>query len=207
MFHRLQHLFSIQLLCTIAILFSLSACGPRYLRDGDDDDFESSAMSTKLDKKDLKKLFDKNLASLLKHKIVKTWKNKSRDGQEVNIAVLDIDNNTSEKIGSALNALLGKFETKLVNEGEVVVVDKKRQDKMIQEVYKQKNKEFDPQRVAQFGRQLGVQYVITGKIESVTEKNDDGKRVQYSLFMQVIEVETSAIRWQEEAEVMKGIAD
>ncbi len=52
-----------------------------------------------------------------------------------------------------------------------------------------------------------MQYVITGKIESVTEKNEDGKRVQYSLFMQVIEVETSAIRWQEEAEVMKGIAD
>ncbi len=145
MFYRL---LSIQLLCVITILLSLSACGPRYLRDGDDEDFESSAMSTKLDKKDLKKLFDKNLASLLKHKIVKTWKNKSRDGQEVNVAVLEIDNNTSEKIGSALNALLGKFETKLVNEGEVIVVDKVRQNQMIEEVYKQKNKEFDPQRVA-----------------------------------------------------------
>jgi uncharacterized protein (TIGR02722 family) len=194
-------------LLALLIAFSISACGPSYVRSGENEDFEQNAMSTKLDKMDLQKLFDANLKSLLKHKIVKTWKDKNRDGQDVTLAIFDITNNTSEKIGSSLSTLLGKFETQLINEGEVVVIDKKRQESLIQEIIAQQGGAFDSQKAAQYGKQLGVQYVLTGKIESVTEKNEDGKRVQYTLFMQLIEVETSAIRWQSESEAMKGIVE
>ena len=61
------------------------------------------------------------------------------------------------------------------------------------------------QRVAKVGRQLGAQYFLTGKIYSITEKSEDSGRVQYFLFMQIIEVETGAIRWQKESKALKGI--
>ena len=52
--------------------------------------------------------------------------------------------------------------------------------------------------VQRFGRMLGVKYIFTGKITSVDERLNKVRRVQYSLFLQVIEVETGAIRFQGE---------
>ena len=48
------------------------------------------------------------------------------------------------------------------------------------------------------GRQLGAAYFVTGRITSVDEKLSDIRRLQYSLFLQVLEVETGLVRWQHE---------
>ena len=51
----------------------------------------------------------------------------------------------------------------------------------------------------------GVDYYLTGKLQSTDERLNKERRVQYSLFMQVIEVETSAIEFQKSIERSKGI--
>ena len=101
--------------------------------------------------------------------------------------------------------MLSKFETRLVNSGYVTVVSHENQRGLVEELKKQQSAAFDPDKASQLGRQLGVQYFITGKVYDAAEKSGNERRVQYFMFMQALEVETGAIRWQNEANLTKGL--
>ena len=113
-------------------------------------------------------------------------------------------NETSEHIDASLDTLLSKIETDLVNELAVDVVSHENQPDLIAEVKRQQSSAYDPTRLAKYGRQLGAQYFVTGKIYDVTEYAGDERRVQYSMFMQVIEVETGRVAFQNESNITKA---
>ena len=59
--------------------------------------------------------------------------------------------------------------------------------------------------MSEIGKNLGAKYLITGKVSGNDERSEDMRRVQYFLFLQVIDVETSAIKWQRKTYVTKAI--
>jgi hypothetical protein len=101
--------------------------------------------------------------------------------------------------------LLSQIETKMVNSGAVNVVSRERQSEMVAEAQMQNSDLFDPATAARLGAQLGAKYYITGKLTSNEERLNDVRRVQYSLFIQVIEVETSLVKFQFTSERSKAI--
>ena len=189
----------------LSLALSLVACGPSFVRGSENPEIDEYAMSTGIDKKDLEKLFDENAESLMKSAAMSRWKTLAREGKEAKVAIFRVKNETSEHIDSQLQALLSKFETQLVNSGEVTVVSREQQDMLIEELRKQQGAAFDPNNTAALGRQLGAQFLLTGKVYDSAEKTGDEKRTQYFLFMQVVEVETGAVRWQNEANLTKGL--
>jgi hypothetical protein len=64
---------------------------------------------------------------------------------------------------------------------------------------------FDPKNIAEYNRQLGAKYYLTGKVFSSDERTEDGRRVQYFMFMQLIEVATSGVLWQNKAALTKAL--
>ncbi len=193
----------------VALTASLAACSgkPAYVRGSENPDLDEATMSTGLDKKDLENLFAQNSKSLLESGAMRRWRDMSREGKEPRLAIFPVRNETSEHIDSQLQALLSKFETDLVNSGYVTVVSYENQGALVEEIKKQQSAAFDPEKTAQLGRQLGVQYFITGKVYDSAEKSGEERRVQYFLFMQAIEVDTGAIRWQNEANLTKGLVN
>lgn len=201
--YSLRYLIAHSLL--VVALSTQYACGPRYLRSGESSDFENAAMSTRLDRKDLESMFKEATQSLSKAGLMRHWKALSRDGQQATLAVLSIANETSEHVDTSMMTLVKKMETTLINDGVVTVLSRSNQPALLKELKKQGQTAFDQARIAVMGRQLGAQYLLTGKLYDITEKSLNGRRVQYFLFMQVIEVETGAIRWQMEVERLKGV--
>ena len=57
----------------------------------------------------------------------------------------------------------------------------------------------------QIGKQIGAKYYVTGKITSADERLKKERRVQYSLFLQVIEIETGMIKFQFTSERTKSV--
>ena len=57
---------------------------------------------------------------------------------------------------------------------------------------------YDTRTAQRAGRQLGAQYFVTGRITGVDEKLSNVRRLQYSLFLQMLEVETGLVKWQNE---------
>ena len=160
----------------IGILITCLGCGPTYVRDTDVEDLDVSAMSTGLDRADLDRLFAENLESLFGSGLAKSWASQS-GGEQPALAMIPFLNETSEHIDSQLEALLTKLETQLINQGDVMVL-------------------ADPEK---------ARFVLTGKAYDAAEKTSDARRVQYFLFMQIVDKNTGAIRWQNEAAITKAL--
>jgi hypothetical protein len=189
-----------------AVVLALSAVGcggaTEVVRDTHDPAIDNAALSTGLDKDDIQRMLSECLNNLRTAPVMEQWR--ARGGGET-VAVFPFANSTSEHIEPALDAILSEAETWLVESGTVTVISRERQTQMIREVEGERNPVFNPAHVAQYGRQLGARYYVTGKVQTADERTEDVRRVQYFLFMQVIEVETSAIRWQHKAYVTKMI--
>lgn len=188
----------------LSLILALAAlgCGPSYVRGTEEPGLDAYAMSTGLDKVDLEKLLDENMKSLLASAVVAKWK---ESGEPPIVSIFPVANETSEHIRDQLDALLSKVETQFINGGIATVVDRAQQEALIEEVRKQQGADFDPGNSTEVGRQLGAKYFLTGKVYDSAERTDGEKRVQYFLFMKIVEVETGVVRWQNEANLTKGL--
>lgn len=190
----------------IPMLLAAGACGPKAIRGGegtDNPNLDNAAMSTTLDRVDIEDLVSKNLNAMMGSP---WW---ARDvqgaGEPPIVAIWPIKNATSEHIDDQMLQLLSSIETTFVNSGAVSVVSRERQAEMAAEVGVQNTAAFDPATAAQLGKQLGAKYYVTGKLTSTDERIKKERRLQYTLFLQVIEVETSLIKFQYESERTKAI--
>ncbi len=188
-------------LCACVASASL-ACGPEVVRGANDPSIDAHALSTGLDKDDIQRALRETLDNLRAAPVMNEWR---VTHPSPNVAIFPFQNSTSEHIDSMLDALLGEAETWLVDSGTVQVLSRERQNQMIREVEGQQNAVFNPSNAAKYGKQLGARYFITGKVSGNDERTADMRRVQYFLFLQVIDVETSAIKWQRKAYITKAV--
>ncbi|MBK7578913.1 MAG: penicillin-binding protein activator LpoB [Myxococcales bacterium] len=183
-------------------LVALAGCGsPQAVRGEQVAGLDDEAMSTGLDKRDLQKMLQENMKALQASAVIQRWQKENRP----TLAVMPLRNETSEHVDAALESLLSDIETTLVNAGHVQVVSLERQPQLIEEVRRQYSDAFDPQAVARWGKQIGAKYFITGKVFSADERQDEERRVQYFLFLQVIDAETGAIQFQHKSSLTKAI--
>jgi len=76
---------------------------------------------------------------------------------------------------------------------------------MVAELGIQQGATFDPASAGRLGKQLGAKYYVTGKLGAVAERLKDMRRMQYNLFIQILDVETSMLKFQNEAVRSKAL--
>lgn len=175
-------------------------CAPRALRGGpgtDQPQLDQPALSTILDREDIRWLTEQTREALLDSAF---WQRDVQGASEKPLfAIWPIENRTTQHLGDQMTTLLSSLETSLVNSGDVLVVARSRQQELADEIGVQQGAMFDPSRARSMGRQLGAEYFLTGKLTAVDERLEGTRRVQYTLFIQVIEVETGLVTFQNEA--------
>jgi PBP1b-binding outer membrane lipoprotein LpoB len=202
--HRLSLLLPILPLATLAVL-ATGCASKEYVRGSDHPGIDSSAMSTGLDKDDIERSLQTLLNQMRAAPIMDEWRIKAGQNDRQTVAIAPFINETSEHIDPQLDAMLSETETWLVNAGIVRVISGERQNDMIRQVEGAQHPVFDPRHIPQYGKQLGVKFYVTGKVGSSDERTEDARRVQYFIFMQVIDTETSEIRWQQKAYITKAV--
>ena len=194
-------------LLLIAASVVLAGCGgPKAVRGGAGTDnlkLDQAAMSVKLDRADIEYLVSENIKALSSSILWNVTIEKAEKPPVV--AIWPVQNATSQHIEDQMATLLSSIETYLVNSGDVRVVSRERQQKLVNELRLRQSDIYDPQTIGTFGRQLGAQYFVTGKISSVEERLQKTRRVQYSLVLQVLEVETGLVSFQNEATRSKAL--
>jgi hypothetical protein len=146
-------------------------------------------------------MLHENMEALQKSAVVRRWEQEKGP----TVAVLPLRNETTEHVDSALDALLSDIETTLVNAGHVRVISLEQQPQLREEVRRQYSDGFDPAHIARWGKQVGARYIVTGKVFSNDERSQDERRVQYFMFIQVLDVETSDILFQNKTAVTKAL--
>jgi hypothetical protein len=192
---RVLSFFGLSFSCLVA-----TGCGKEVIRGSQDPSIDSAAMSTGLDKADIQRMLKETLDALRAAPVMMEWRQKG--GREV-VAVFPYRNETSEHIDPQLQAALSETETWLIDSGVVTVVSRERQSQIIADVEGQQSPVFNPNNASRYGKQLGARYYITGKVQASDERLEGERRVQYFLFMQVIELETGVIKWQHKSYVSK----
>ena len=195
-------LLALLLLTTVASL----ACAPRAMRGGDgteNPNMDQPAMSTTLDRADIDYLVTQNLDGLYDSRF---WTREIASAAKPPImAIWPIENATSEHLEDQMLTLLSSIETSLVNSGEVQVVAKARQDELAREIGVQQGAIYNPSQAAKLGKQLGAAYFVTGKLTAVDERIQKTRRLQYSLFLQILELETGLVKFQFETTRSKAL--
>ncbi|MFZ5893082.1 MAG: penicillin-binding protein activator LpoB [Myxococcota bacterium] len=193
---------SLVLPLTLLVFPVLVDCGgPRAVRGEDVAGLDDQAMSTGLDKRDLDKLLHQNMQAMQTSAVVQRWNKEDRP----QVSVVPLRNETSEHIDSALDALISEIETTLVNAGHVRIISMMDQPKLVEEIKRQYSGAFDPSKVAGWGKQVGAKYIVTGKVFSSDERQAGERRVQYFMFIQVLDVETGEILFQHKSGLTKAI--
>lgn len=189
--------------CITVVTSSITGCAsPRAVRGSETPGLDNAAMSTSLDRKDLERALKISMEALRTSSLMVRWQAENRP----TVGVLPISNETSEHIGGALDALMTEIESQLVNFAPVRVVSLEGQDALIEEIrHQQTSGAFDPAETARWGRQLGVRYIVSGKVFSTDERTEDARRVQYYLFIRAVSVETGEILFQNQAPITKAI--
>jgi hypothetical protein len=192
-------------LCALLLLPGVLACAPQVMRGGEgtaNPDLDRPALSVKLDREDINFL----VADYLKHlEASRFWQQTVEQADRPLVAIWPITNQTSQHIDDQMATLLSSIETALVNTGDVRVIDRARQQDLVREIGMQQGAAYDPSSAQRLGRQLGVAYFFTGRISAVDETLSRIRRVQYSLFLQVIQVETGIIEFQNEVTRSKAV--
>jgi penicillin-binding protein activator len=190
----------------VAVASVAGGCASReYVRGSDEPGIDQPAMSTGLDKDDIERTLQKLLNELREAPVMTEWRVKAGQNDKQTVAIAPFINETSEHIDPQLDVMLGETETWLQGSNVVRVVSHERQADMIREVEGAQHPVFDPRHIPQYGKQLGVKFFITGKVGAADERTENARRVQYFIFMQVIDTETSEIRWQQKAYITKAI--
>lgn len=188
------------LLCA-ALLAGACSSGPRAVRGSDEPGLDYHAMSTGLDRRDLQQMMKENMEAMRRSAVVQRWQQEDRPA----VTVLPIQNETSEHIESALNALISDVETELINWGAVKVISLQSQQQMMEEIRRQYSSGFDQAQIAHWGKQIGARYFVTGKVYTTDERVEDQRRVQYYMFLQVLNVETGEILFQNKVNTTKAM--
>lgn len=185
---------------------TLSGCVAQASRGGpgtENPDMDRPAMSVTLDRDDITYLVNDYLGRLENSAF---WQDTVRGAKKQPVvAIWPIQNATTQHIEDQMMTLQSSIETALVNTNSVTVVDRSRQFDLANEIGIQQGAPFDKSSAQKLGRQLGAKYFFTGKITSVDERLNNTRRLQYSLFLQVIEIETGVIRFQNEVTRSKAL--
>jgi penicillin-binding protein activator len=187
---------------SVCMLVGLVGCGgPKAVRGDEVAGLDDQAMSTGLDRRDLQKMLHENMQALQTSAVVKSWEGENKPA----VAVIPLRNETSEHIDSSIDALLADIETTLVNAGHVRVISMEQQPALVEEIKRQYSGAFDQSQIAGWGKQVGARYVVTGRVYSNDERQSGERRVQYFMFIQVLNVETGEILFQHKTAVTKAI--
>ena len=179
----------------------LAGCsGPEFTRASEDPEIEDPALSTRLDRKDLDLAVSAWVDELSRSAFVKEL-----PPRKPSIAILVIENATSEHISGALEALLSSAETLLVQSGLFSVVDNTTlmRDAVLAERLRDAGDAVDPATAAALGKEYGIEYFVSGRVWDTAEKTDDVRRVQYHLFLRVTDVATLRVMHQTQVDVTK----
>jgi hypothetical protein len=180
---------------------ALAGCsGPEFSRASEEPEIEDPALSTRLDGKDLDLALSAWVDELTRSDFIQ-----GLPPRKPSIAILAIENATSEHISGALDTLLSSAETHLVQSGLFSVVDNTTlmRDAVLAERLRDAGDAVDKETAAALGKEYGIEYFVSGRVWDTAEKSNDVRRVQYHLFLRVTDVATLRVMHQSQVDVTK----
>jgi uncharacterized protein (TIGR02722 family) len=118
-----------------------------------------------------------------------------------------IDNRTTEHIDT--KGFTDKLDVALLKTGKVKLVNKDQRENVEKEVGYSDSAKVDPATRIQFGKQIGAEFMLTGRFTSIDRKEPKeirlrkGRLLYYQLSLELTNLTTNQIEWKDEVEILR----
>lgn len=174
----------------------IQGCGPKaFTKGGYDDPNKVILLDDKFGENDMQLISNQLVDSLSKSdKIAKL-------SQPPVVMVGRVRNRTSEHID--VKSITDKIRTALIKSGKFRFADKEAREELAEEYEYQGGKFVDKKSAKGAGKQIGVDFLITGDVASNVQEVGKDKVVYYKTTLNLINLETNIIEWSDEKEIRK----
>lgn len=188
--------------CIVVTLFSgffalgLFGCGPKAFVKGNYDDVnKENLLNDSWSETDMQKAVADLVGNLLAHPTISTAK------KPPVVMVTNLQNKTSEHIDT--QSIMDMVRVELMNGGKVSFVDKDARQDVAEEYNYQNSGMVADESKKGPGGQVGADYFINGRIDSIVQEVGKDKSVYYKLTLNLTNLKTNVMAWSNHKQIRK----
>lgn len=183
-------------LILIAMTMAMAACGPKAFVKGEYDDVNrENLMNDQWSETDMQKAVKDMVASLTSHQVIANAKTPPV------VMVTGLQNKTSEHIDT--QSVMDMIRVELMRSGRVAFIDKEARQDIADEYNYQNSGMVSDETKKGPGGQIGADFIINGRLDSIVQEVGKDKTVYYKLTLNLTNLKSSMISWTDNKEIRK----
>lgn len=174
----------------------LISCGPKAFVKGQyDDPQRENLLTDQWSETDMQKAVETMVSSMVNHPTIAKAQNPPI------LMVTNLQNKTSEHIDT--QSIMDMVRVELTNSGKVAFIDKEaRQDIQDEYNYQDSGMVNDATKKGP-GGQIGADYIVNGRLDSIVQEVGKDKTVYYKLTLNMTNLKTGVISWTNQKQIRK----
>ena len=182
-------------LLAIATLTTFS-CGPKAFVKGEYDDVnKENLLNDQWSETDMQVIVKAMVDSLVQHPSITNAKKMPV------VMVTNLQNKTSEHIDT--QSIMDMVRVELTNSGKVAFIDKEARQDISNEYDYQNSGTVSTETKKSPGGQIGADYIINGRLDSIVQEVGKDKSVFYKITLNMTNLKTSVIAWTNQKQIRK----
>lgn len=188
--------YQLSLLVCIFAIFTAS-CGPKAFVKGEYDDNveDTNLLTDKWSETDMQKAVADLVGSATNHPAIAAAK------RPPVVMVTRLQNKTSEHIDT--QSVTDMFTVELMKTGKVSFIDKAARDDIAEEYEYQDSGMVERETKKGKGGQVGADFILNGRLDSIVQEAGKDKTVYYKLTMNMTNLKTGVIVWTDQKQMRK----
>ncbi len=188
---------ALRLLALIFLLVGIASCGPKGFIKGEYDDVnEENLLDDRWSETDMQKVVNNLVTKMLQNRAIKNAK------VPPIVMVTQLQNKTSEHIDT--QSVMDMVRVELTNSGGVRFVDKEARDDVSSEYEYQNSGMVSKETQKTKGGQIGADFIINGRLDSITKDINKQKTVYYKITLNMTNLKTNIIEWTGHEQLRKA---
>jgi uncharacterized protein (TIGR02722 family) len=175
----------------------LTACGPREFVKGqyDQNVEDANLLTDKWSESDMQQAVRDLVQSAVSHPAI------SNSKRPPIVMVTRLQNKTSEHIDT--QSITDMFQVELMRSGKVTFVDKAAREDIAEEYDYQDSGMVNRETQKGKGGQVGADFIMNGRLDSIVQEAGKDKTVYYKLTMNLTNLKTGLIQWTDHKQIRK----
>lgn len=175
----------------------LTSCGPKaYVKGQYDDPQRENLMNDQWSETDMQVSVKTMVSSLVSHQSI------ANANKMPIVMVTNLQNKTSEHIDT--QSIMDMVRVELTNSGRVAFVDKEAREDISKEYDYQGSGMVSDETKKSKGGQIGADFIINGRLDSIVQEVGKEKTVYYKLTLNLTNLKTGIIAWTNHKEIRKA---
>jgi uncharacterized protein (TIGR02722 family) len=182
--------------CLLAVALATTACGPKAFVKGEYDDVErENLMNDQWSETDMQKSVADLVASMTSHSAIANAR------KPPIVMVTKLQNKTNEHIDT--QNIMDMVRVELSRGGRVAFVDKEAREDVADEYNYQNSGMVSETTKKGPGGQIGADYIINGRLDSIVQEVGKDKTVYYKLTLNLTNLKTNIVEWTDYKQIRK----